>query len=147
MTYLDDSAQARAAARRLHGLLVEVRAAPKDARNYMLFDRRDELKGLGIDDNQIASFDPSNDALDTHIASMAAVAHPPNGFIGAPTRRGGGASETQLALSGTLAGSRSDGVMTNCTYDTPVGQFTVQVNRPYAACPLTAPAHPRFGRR
>lgn len=55
MTYLDDSAQARAAARRLHGLLVEVRAAPKDARNYMLFDRRDELKGFGIDDNQIAS--------------------------------------------------------------------------------------------
>ncbi len=74
MTYFDDHARTDAAVR-LHRLLSDVRAAPTDARNYMLFDRRDELNGLGVDDDQINGFDAANDAaLDHHIARAGAMA-------------------------------------------------------------------------
>lgn len=67
------------AARRLHQLLSEVRRAPKDARNFALFERGDELKKLGIDYNQINAFDATDDAtLDRQIAVTASVARAPH---------------------------------------------------------------------
>jgi hypothetical protein len=74
MTYFDNRSR-RDAAARLHGLLSDVRAAPRDARNYVLFERRDELNGLGVDDGQINAFDARDEAtLDHHIAQANAVA-------------------------------------------------------------------------
>lgn len=74
MTYFDERAQAREAATRLYSLLADVRRAPGDRRNYMLFDQREELNSLGVDDDQINAFDATDDAeLDQSIARAGAV--------------------------------------------------------------------------
>lgn len=74
MTSYDDRAGARNAAR-LHGMLREVRNAPKDARDFLVFDRRDDWKNLGVGDDHIAAVDlTDDDALDDHIAQAGALA-------------------------------------------------------------------------
>jgi hypothetical protein len=66
------------AALKLHGLLSEVRRAPKDGRDFALFERGDELGKLGIGYDQINAFDATDDAaLDHHIAAAASAARAP----------------------------------------------------------------------
>jgi hypothetical protein len=75
MNFPNERTRARDTAVRLHGLLSEVRNAPKDARDFALFDRRDALAELGVPHHQIDAFDATDDgALDGHIAQAGAVA-------------------------------------------------------------------------
>jgi hypothetical protein len=60
---------------RLLNLLRGVREAKPDARDFALFDRRDDLAALGVPHAQIDSFDARDDAaLDRHIADAGAAA-------------------------------------------------------------------------
>lgn len=69
MSFYDDRARARAAALMLRGMLRELRSAPKDSRDFLVFDKRDDWKDLGVNDDHVAAFDLSDDALlDHHIA-------------------------------------------------------------------------------
>ena len=69
MSFYDDRARARAAALMLRGMLRELRSAPKDSRDFLVFDKRDDWRDLGVDDDHVAAFDLSDDALlDHHIA-------------------------------------------------------------------------------
>ena len=62
----------RDAALRLRALLSEVRSAPKDSRDFALFERRDDLAKLGVDPAQIDGFDATDDAaIDRHIADCS----------------------------------------------------------------------------
>lgn len=75
MTYFDERTRTRDTAARLHGMLREVRAAPKDARAFLVFDKRDDWNDLGIGDDHVAAVDLTDDGvLDDHIAQAGAVA-------------------------------------------------------------------------
>lgn len=142
----------RAAVQRLRDLLAEVRDAPHDARSFALFERRDELDRLGINADDLERGVDVDDTMDRHISNLGAVAN-----ISAPSssdhRSPGPDSDVEvrpdaaeeLALAGTLIGSRSDGVATYCTYGTPFGTFT----QPFAGrvtCPAVYRASPDHGR-
>lgn len=53
-----------------------------DARDFALFEARDELPGLGVDAAQIDGFDAQDDAaLDHHIGQAHAVATAPRNSV------------------------------------------------------------------
>lgn len=65
----------RADAARMRDLLRGVRDARSDARDFALFDVRDQLAGLGVAREQIDAFDAQDDeALDDHIGQAHAMA-------------------------------------------------------------------------
>lgn len=71
MTYFDDRAA------RLHGLLNDVRNAPDDARDFAWFEKRDALRGLGVDPDVVDNFDARDTRmLDRYIAQVRAAAGP-----------------------------------------------------------------------
>lgn len=75
MNDFHDRARARDAALKLRGMLTEVRNAPKDARDFLVFDKRDDWAGLGVSDDDVEGADLSDDALlDHHIAQAGAAA-------------------------------------------------------------------------
>ena len=75
MNDFHDRARARDAALKLRGMLTEVRNAPKDARDFLVFDKRDDWADLGVSDDDAEGVDLSDDALlDHHIAQAGAAA-------------------------------------------------------------------------
>jgi hypothetical protein len=101
-------------ARRLRDLLGEVRAAAPDARDFALFDRRDDLAALGVAHDDIDAFDASDDdALDHHIASADAAARHWGGDDVADTITGGGSDDVLIGGAGddtiTVSATKTDG--------------------------------------
>lgn len=97
MTYFDNRAA------RLHGLLNDVRDAPDDARDFAWFEKRDDLKRLGVAPDVIDNFDARDTrALDDHIARVQAATRP----FGHDEANGEEIQPYEVAQNGSIAGFR-----------------------------------------
>lgn len=76
MNDFNDRARARDVSLMLRGMLTEVRNAPKDARDFLVFDKRDDWTALGLGDDHLAAADLTDDAmLDREIADCTTCLH------------------------------------------------------------------------
>lgn len=122
MTYFAERTPARDAAR-LHGLLRELRGAPKNAREFAVFDRRDDWAKLGIGDSDFDGVDLSDDALiDHHIAQTGAAARA-LGHVEDDDTIGGGEGDDSL-VGGAGQDALLDGVLGDRGAEWPDGSRT-----------------------